>query len=76
MSQLEEFGEDASGQPLGRLISEDDADEYLGLPATTLLRRRRRGRGPVHVKIGGQCYYTKADLEAWVEASKVRRQAP
>lgn len=72
---MEAFEPDESGVPRGRLLPEEDAEEYLGLPFGTLKDRRKRARAPVHVKIGAAVYYTKADLEEWVEASKVRRTA-
>jgi hypothetical protein len=57
-------------------IKEKAAAEYLGIPRTTLRTMRivgeKRGKVPIpFYRFGVAAYYDKADLDAYLERSKV-----
>ena len=61
------------------LISVEEASKILHLPAYALPNLRRKGLGPVYIKLGAKVFYTKAGLDAWVVActhEPVARVAP
>jgi excisionase family DNA binding protein len=56
-----------------RLVTTEEAAEYLGVSRWTLARWRVEGSGPRYVKVGGPVRYDVADLAAWVDER--RRQS-
>lgn len=50
-----------------RLLSQQQAAEFLGFSERTLEGWRYRGEGPIHVKVGGRVRYRMADLRAFAE---------
>lgn len=53
-----------------RLLTIDQAAEYLAIPKATIYtwRTRRTGFGPRAVKIGGSLRYRQSDLDQWIAA--------
>lgn len=53
-----------------RLLTIDQAAEYLAIPKATIYtwRTRRAGFGPRAVKIGGSLRYRQSDLDQWIAA--------
>lgn len=60
---------------LRKLLPPKDAAERLGLQKRTLEHWRWKGKGPDYTRVGGRIMYDPADLDAWLEANKVRLQA-
>ena len=52
------------------LLTTDEAGAFLKLAPQTLRRRHSEGTGPVVCKIGRRNLYRRADLEAFVLASR------
>lgn len=56
------------------LLTAADAARLLGIAKQTLSSWRVSGRGPRHVKtgahFGGRCYYSRADIESFIESHK------
>jgi excisionase family DNA binding protein len=50
----------------GRLLTEDEAAEYLRVRPRTLQRWRQLGRGPRFTRAGRRILYRLADLEAYL----------
>jgi predicted DNA-binding transcriptional regulator AlpA len=50
------------------LLNEDQAAARLGLTASDLYQRRRRGDGPPFVRLKNRIFYVTGDLDAWVAA--------
>jgi predicted DNA-binding transcriptional regulator AlpA len=50
----------------------EGAAQYLGLSPATLSTRRTRGGGPVFVKLGRSVRYLRRDLDAYLDAHRVR----
>lgn len=48
-----------------------EAAHYLGISKSTLEKMRIVGRGPRYLKLGGRCFYRRADLDAYLEAAIV-----
>lgn len=57
--------------PDGRMDAVNAA-KYCGLSPHTLAAMRKRGAGPLYVKLG-KIYYYKDDLDAWIK-SRYQRQ--
>jgi predicted site-specific integrase-resolvase len=55
------------------LLNEQKAAGSLGLDPKTLRRWRWAGKGPVFYRIGGSIRYRIADLEAFINESRVTR---
>ena len=55
--------------PDGRMTRQDAAT-YLGLKPKTLAMWAMEGRGPKSVRVGGRCFYFKADLDTFIEAGR------
>ncbi len=54
------------------LLSRDEAADYLGLSASTLAVWASTQRYELaYVKVGRKVYYTQADLDEFIERSKV-----
>ena len=53
--------------PDGRL-TRADAAKYVGVTAQTLSNMSSQGRGPRVVRVGGRCFYFKADLDTFINA--------
>jgi predicted DNA-binding transcriptional regulator AlpA len=54
-----------------KLLSNLEAAEFLGMSPDTLPRWRWAGIGPAYLKVGRSIKYRRADLEAFLEKSKV-----
>lgn len=52
------------------LLTVNEAAAYTRLSKITLNRWRLTGEGPVFVKMGGAVRYAKADLDAFIAASR------
>jgi hypothetical protein len=50
------------------LLNEDEAAAKLGLTASDLYQRRRRGDGPPFTRLKNRIFYVTADLDGWVAA--------
>lgn len=61
-----------SGSPF---LTTKQAAAYLRLMPSTLENWRSAGDGPVFHKLGGRIYYTRTDLQAWVESRRCRSTA-
>jgi excisionase family DNA binding protein len=60
-----------------RLLTTDEAAEFLGVSAGTLAVWRCVSRYPLpYIKIGHNVRYDEADLAAWIESRKVRQEVP
>ena len=53
-------------------LTTQQAAEYLSTTRATLADWRTKRVGPVYAKIGGIVRYKQADLDAWLEASRVK----
>lgn len=53
--------------PDGRM-TRNDAAKYLGHRPKTLAMWALHGRGPRFVKVGGLCFYFKAELDSFIAA--------
>lgn len=54
--------------PDGRM-SRRDAALYLGVRRKTLAMWSVTGRGPPVLKVGGRCFYRKADLDDFIQGN-------
>lgn len=54
-----------------KLLSNSEAAEFLGMSPDTLARWRWAGIGPAYLKIGRSIKYRRADLEAFLNESRV-----
>ncbi len=53
-------------------LAPQEAADYLGVPKQFLAIKRLRGGGPRYAKLGHRTVrYDRADLDAWMTASKV-----
>lgn len=59
----------AADSGAGRLLSRQDAARYLGMPDRSF--RRHVAPHVVRVPVGNRVYYTREELDAWVERRKV-----
>lgn len=48
-----------------------EAAKYSGFEPATLSKWRIRGKGPAFLKMGGKVFYRKADLDAFINGSRV-----
>lgn len=55
-----------------RLLDTKELSVYLGIATSTILEYRMAGRGPVYIKLGHLVRYKKSDVDAWLEAQKLR----
>lgn len=53
------------------LLTTDQVAAWLQVPADTVRWWRKRGRGPVHLRIGRHVRYRPADVESWLELQEV-----
>lgn len=53
---------------MDRLISAEDAANFLNISPSTLAKMRLSGKSPRYVKLGRRVAYRPSDLEAWVAA--------
>lgn len=51
-------------------LTAKQAAHYLNSSTSTLAKRRLNGTGPAFVRIGRAIRYPKADLDAWMDASR------
>nr|EDZ38383.1 MAG: Hypothetical protein CGL2_10305005 [Leptospirillum sp. Group II '5-way CG'] len=54
-----------------KLLSNSEAAEFLGMSPDTLPRWRWAGIGPVYLRVGRSIKYRRADLEAFLNESRV-----
>ncbi|AKS22939.1 MAG: Hypothetical protein C75L2_00790009 [Leptospirillum sp. Group II 'C75'] len=54
-----------------KLLSNSEAAEFLGMSPDTLPRWRWAGIGPAYLKVGRSIKYRRADLEAFLNESRV-----
>jgi len=53
------------------LLTESQAAKRLGARPTTLNKWRTRNKGPAYLKLAGKVRYRAADIEAFIEGSRV-----
>ena len=53
------------------LLKPEKAGEFLGFSEGWLAKLRMRGTGPKYVKLGRKVRYVRADLDAWIAASRL-----
>ena len=56
-----------------RLWDEEETAGWLGIPADTIAKWRRAGRGPDFLRLGKHVRYSPADVAAWLAT---RRNVP
>ena len=58
-------------------LSTQEAADFLGLSESYLRKLRRSGEvsGPLYIKIGKRCLYTRENLRAWALAHPQRATA-
>lgn len=54
------------------LLNESQAAGFLGLAEITLRKYRVTGDGPHFIKMGRSVRYRQEDIDAWVEARRVK----
>ncbi|MCB1464560.1 MAG: helix-turn-helix domain-containing protein [Nitratireductor sp.] len=59
-------------EKVNRLLTENEAGDYLNVSVRTLQSWRLRGGGPAYAKLGKAVRYRQGDLDAWVEANLTR----
>mgnify|MGYP000471010999 CR=1 FL=1 len=57
------------------VIKEKQAGDHIPLKPETLKKKRLKGDGPIHVKIGRNIFYSAESLITWFEANKVGGKA-
>ena len=61
---------DAMKTTTGRLLSEDETAEILGLSPGTLANWRSKNIGPCFIKAGGRVRYDERDVDAWLKSRR------
>lgn len=51
------------------------ASAYLGMSESWLNKERMHGRGPSYYKVGNRCWYTKPQLDQYLESQVQSTQA-
>lgn len=54
------------------IMREKEAAKYLGVSANTLRQYRVQGVGPVYSKNGTVIFYTKKDLDVYLQEAKIK----
>lgn len=54
------------------IMREKEAAKYLGVSANTLRQYRVQGVGPAYSKNGTVIFYTKADLDNYLQEAKIK----
>ena len=54
-----------------RAWNDVQAAEYVGHSVKTLRKMRLEHRGPAYLKLGRSVRYLQADLDAWLESSRI-----
>lgn len=63
------------------VLTEKDAAKYIGMSRSFLRQdrmngfRKRRTNGPVFIRVGRNIRYHLADLDAWLDERRIRRNA-
>jgi Helix-turn-helix domain len=57
------------------MVEAQAAAEMLGVQVSTLAAWRCRKKGPPYLKVGKGVRYRVADLNAWIEASRIMPEA-
>ena len=60
--------------PDGRMTAVD-ASAYTGVSTKSLAVMRCNGTGPAFTKLGKRVFYSKADLEGWIQSRRVTSTA-
>lgn len=55
---------------LKRMLTREEAGQYIGLSGKTLENWQHLGKGPRYTKIGSKVNYDISDLDAWIEEQK------
>jgi excisionase family DNA binding protein len=50
------------------VMTQDEAAEYLRIPASTLKGWRGKGYGPAGFMAGKHLRYRRSDIDAWIDA--------
>ena len=54
-----------------RILRTPEAGEYVGLPPSTLEKKRLTGDGPAFIRLGGRAIgYDIRDLDAWLDGQR------
>ena len=56
---------------LSRLLSREEAADYLGLKPQTLAAWAHQGQGPPYLKLGRAVRYDQTDLDGWLAERRV-----
>lgn len=57
------------------LLDAQEAADWTGLSMSTLAKLRLSGKGPAYVKLGRRVAYRPEDLDAWINANRVKSTA-
>jgi hypothetical protein len=60
-----------AARPPPRLLSQEQAAQYIGVKPPTLAGWRHVSRGPVYRKVGRTTFYRIEDIETWLDAQRV-----
>lgn len=66
---------DSASGSVPMFLTTKQAAAHLRLKPSTLDHWRSTGGGPVFHKLGSRIYYTRADLQAWIESRRRRTTA-
>jgi hypothetical protein len=50
-----------------KFLSDKETATALGVAPTTPAQWRCKGKGPVYLKVGKNCFYRPSDIAAWLE---------
>ncbi|MFN7148956.1 MAG: helix-turn-helix transcriptional regulator [Microthrixaceae bacterium] len=54
----------------GRLLTQQEAADYLQVPSRTLESWRHRRTGPAYVRVGRHVRYQRSDVDAWIDKNR------
>jgi len=63
--------DDPPGQVPDRYLTAKQVAEKLGVSTSWILRKAKSGIAP-HIRIGGVIRFSQRDVEAWVQAHKIK----
>jgi len=72
MSDKKEHSTTLEARPDVTVLDTSAAALYVGLSASTMSKLRLSGNGPVFLKLGRRCLYSRADLDAWLASCRRR----
>ena len=64
-----------SNPPTDKIMPPTEAAGYVGLSDSMLAKMRCLGGGPVYFKLGRAVRYRQDDLDAWLNARRVRHSS-